>query len=375
MQQLLEPLSVLSFAIGIAAFVLCLLHHQAVHARLSRCMAILQGLVAYSSFYFFAVVNLRFAVYGSETVLVAWHVAGQVWSGFFCYYYCLFFFLLTGTALPERGRKLLLGICFIFASSLVAPFLLGAGGDSLLARIDYQNSFIVLPVDLAAVLFASVVELAALRRVGGGLKVLLRIDLCIKAVVIPATIAAILLEAALPDFWDLAKFACVHLYLFAWNVVVAASAARIARPSGLAALARSGGQPARRAASGAPGRGPGGEESSAELEKLRRAMEEGKAYLDPDLTLTALADKLGMPRNRLSRLINETIGKSYNDFINGYRVKESKALLESADPGMDVLGVAFESGFNSKATFYAAFKRMTGMTPSEYRASPASLER
>jgi AraC-like DNA-binding protein len=98
-------------------------------------------------------------------------------------------------------------------------------------------------------------------------------------------------------------------------------------------------------------------------------MKDDKAYLDAGLTLPALAERLAMPRNRPSRLLNEAIGKSYNDYVNEYRVQEAKGLLSSPEKGLDVLSVAFESGFNPKATFYAAFKKVAGMTPNEFRAS------
>lgn len=384
--QLLIPLSVLSFAIGIAAFVLCLLIYLAGRSPLSKCLVALQALIAYAAFYFFAVVNLRFAVYGSPAVIVAWHCAGQVWSGFFCYFYCLFFYRLTGTELPERGRKLLAGICSVFALSCLAPFFSSEDLGTLVARINFQNSFIVLPIDLSAVVFASILELSALGRMGESpARSVIRIDLVVKAVVIPASVVALILEARLPAFWDLWKFICVHAYFLAWNVAIVLITAGIMRPVGRVPLRRIGNAPGAQAFSGraAARRGPGFgraedgemEEAREELDRLRRTMESEKAFLDPELTLPSLAERLGMPRNRLSRLLNEAIGKSYADFVNDYRIEEAKALLSSPGRGMDVLGVAFESGFNSKATFYSAFKRVTGMAPNEYRASLASPER
>lgn len=93
-----------------------------------------------------------------------------------------------------------------------------------------------------------------------------------------------------------------------------------------------------------------------------------RMHLDPDLTLTRLADELEMPEKILSFVLNEGIGSGYRDYINGLRVDEAKAQL--ADPGRadrSVLVIATDSGFNSKATFNRIFKRFTGRTPTEYR--------
>jgi hypothetical protein len=103
MPQLLIPLTVVSFAIGIAAFVLCLLIHLARRSAITRYLLILQGLIAYAAFYFFSVSSLRSGVYGSTADIVAWHSAGHIWSGLFCYYYCLFIIRLTEPSWPSAG--------------------------------------------------------------------------------------------------------------------------------------------------------------------------------------------------------------------------------------------------------------------------------
>jgi AraC-like DNA-binding protein len=68
----------------------------------------------------------------------------------------------------------------------------------------------------------------------------------------------------------------------------------------------------------------------------------------------------------LSFAINNGFGKNFNDFINELRIEEVKSRMErSGDAGL--LAIAFESGFNSKATFNRAFKKFTGLTPREYQ--------
>jgi ligand-binding sensor domain-containing protein/AraC-like DNA-binding protein len=104
------------------------------------------------------------------------------------------------------------------------------------------------------------------------------------------------------------------------------------------------------------------------LPRLTRLMEEEKLYLDPDLTLKKLSERLQVHYNHLSRIINEHLGKSFNDYINTYRIEEAKKRL--ADPGearKTVLEIAYDTGFYSKSVFNTAFKKFTGITPSQFR--------
>ncbi len=106
------------------------------------------------------------------------------------------------------------------------------------------------------------------------------------------------------------------------------------------------------------------------LQELLTYMEKDKPYLEPELTIYALADALDSNRHHLSQVINERLGVSFFDFVNRYRVKAVREKL--ADPGarhMSIMGIAYDCGFNSKATFNASFKKMTGTTPSAYLKS------
>jgi AraC-like DNA-binding protein len=103
-------------------------------------------------------------------------------------------------------------------------------------------------------------------------------------------------------------------------------------------------------------------------EKLLRLMDTKKTYLNMTLSLNDLARELSIPSRYLSEVINEAFQKSFFDFINYYRVNESKRLFQDSDYNkFSILGIAYESGFNTKATFNSAFKKATGITPKEYR--------
>jgi AraC-like DNA-binding protein len=106
----------------------------------------------------------------------------------------------------------------------------------------------------------------------------------------------------------------------------------------------------------------------AYLQKICHSMEKDMLFLDPTLTLDKLSDILGINRFYISQVINEKLGKNFSDFVNAYRVEKTKALLFSEKGHQyTLLAIAFESGFNSKTSFNAVFKKHTGLTPSAYK--------
>lgn len=105
----------------------------------------------------------------------------------------------------------------------------------------------------------------------------------------------------------------------------------------------------------------------AELQRLQQTLETEHPYLDPNLSLKAMAADLKLPPRYLSYLINRYHEKNFREFINEYRIK---AFLEKARSGEEdhktLLGLALDSGFSSKSTFNQVFKKHTGKTPSAY---------
>lgn len=93
-----------------------------------------------------------------------------------------------------------------------------------------------------------------------------------------------------------------------------------------------------------------------------------KPYLDPTLSLPKLAEKMQLGTHELSYLINVGFNDNFYGFINHYRVEESKRLLTSPlYPPLSMIGIAFEAGFNSKTAFNTAFKKIVGISPSEFQ--------
>ena len=103
-------------------------------------------------------------------------------------------------------------------------------------------------------------------------------------------------------------------------------------------------------------------------QKLENCIHTEKPYLNSELTMPLLADQLKVSVHHLSQVINEQYGLNFSDFINQHRIEEMKTkLTDTRYHHLKIEHIAFDTGFNSKSTFQAAFKKFTGRTPSEYR--------
>jgi AraC-like DNA-binding protein len=101
---------------------------------------------------------------------------------------------------------------------------------------------------------------------------------------------------------------------------------------------------------------------------LKSAMEVEKVYLNPELNLALLSAHTGIAQKTISNVLNQHLQKSFNEFLNEYRVEAFKSKLRDENTNrLTIAGVAMECGFNSQATFQRTFKEMTGMSPSEFR--------
>lgn len=104
--------------------------------------------------------------------------------------------------------------------------------------------------------------------------------------------------------------------------------------------------------------------------RLKEAVVVNHLYEDAELTLTTLAGKLAIHPHELSRIINLGLEKNFSDFINECRVRAiARKMRDPAYDRLTLLGIAYESGFNSQRTFNRVFKEMTGKTPIDYKNS------
>lgn len=104
------------------------------------------------------------------------------------------------------------------------------------------------------------------------------------------------------------------------------------------------------------------------IEALEAYLNEHEPYLNPELTISMLAEELKMDSSELSLLINKSMGQNFYNLMNHYRIEKAKSIL--ADPSkkhLTVLEILYSLGYNSKSSFNVAFKKSTGLTPSAYR--------
>ncbi|OJJ17973.1 hypothetical protein BKI52_29390 [marine bacterium AO1-C] len=105
---------------------------------------------------------------------------------------------------------------------------------------------------------------------------------------------------------------------------------------------------------------------------LQKAMQQDQLYLDATLNLNALAKHLDIPAKHISHTLNQHVGKNLNDFVNEFRIEEVKQkLIDPKFAHLTILGIAFEAGFNSKASFQRTFKKLVQCSPSEYKKQRA----
>ncbi len=113
--------------------------------------------------------------------------------------------------------------------------------------------------------------------------------------------------------------------------------------------------------------------SQTSIEAIALLMEKEKPFLNPDLNLSELASQANLTRGQLSEIINSGFEMNFNDFVNSYRVNAFKSMLkEGKHKQLSLLGIAYECGFNSKATFNRVFKKLTSFSPTQYLQSQSN---
>ncbi len=118
----------------------------------------------------------------------------------------------------------------------------------------------------------------------------------------------------------------------------------------------------------------GDEQAQRIAGKIEAAMNRDELFLDPSLSLHKLAKHIAVSPNYISQTLNETIGENFFDYVNNKRIETAKPQILSGEA--TILAVALGVGFNARSSFYKAFKRRTGQTPSEFRKThrPSALD-
>ncbi|MBB4118091.1 AraC-like DNA-binding protein [Mesonia hippocampi] len=108
--------------------------------------------------------------------------------------------------------------------------------------------------------------------------------------------------------------------------------------------------------------------------KLNALMKAKHLYLDNDINLASLAEEMQITSHQLSYVINNGFNQNFYQFINTYRIEKAKELLlDKSSQNLTILGIAYESGFNSKTAFNTTFKKFTNLTPTEFKNQSSTL--
>lgn len=108
------------------------------------------------------------------------------------------------------------------------------------------------------------------------------------------------------------------------------------------------------------------------IDRLEKVIGEKALYKDPNLKLHELAQHINISAHQLSQLLNDNIGKSFSTYINEYRIREACRLITVSDH-LTIEAIGYEVGYNSKSTFYTAFKKVMDTTPSLYKEQLAKI--
>ena len=110
------------------------------------------------------------------------------------------------------------------------------------------------------------------------------------------------------------------------------------------------------------------EKHQKDFDKTKNHIINNKLYLDPLLSMEVIADELGMSKSYISKLVNSYSNYNFSDFINSLRVEQAKKFLSDNEFSQyTIVAIGLECGFNSKSTFYSAFKKFTSESPSTFR--------
>ncbi|HEY5745907.1 MAG TPA: helix-turn-helix domain-containing protein [Chryseolinea sp.] len=108
------------------------------------------------------------------------------------------------------------------------------------------------------------------------------------------------------------------------------------------------------------------------LNRLERVMTEKSVFKNSNLKLNDLANEINVSAHQLSQLLNDSLGKSFTLYVNEYRIQEACRILSTAE-NLTIEAIGEEVGFNSKSTFFSAFKKLKGVTPAIYQQSTVKV--
>lgn len=324
----------------------------------------------------FSLYLLNYLVFLTGIIRTWPHLLGVFFPGIYLAGPCFYFFIRTSLqpGFRWRPRCWIHGLPFLYALVMVVPVLLAGrarkleiiewyfnpGSEQSLAGILLGNDylFLLLAYTFAAWLLAGKekqsqenpgnrIKARWLQRFSAGLLVLLAADLTIKISFFALDIPAVTLEFILASLIAIA----IHI-------------------AGYQAMGGLDHFPRIEWSNGKYKTSPlSTNQMAGYRQQLIALMASDKPFLEPNLKISDLAAKLNMPSHYLSQVLNEEMQTNFYDFINGYRVKEAgQRLLDKNYRHYSILAIGLDCGFTNKTTFNRTFKKITGLTPSEYQA-------
>lgn len=112
------------------------------------------------------------------------------------------------------------------------------------------------------------------------------------------------------------------------------------------------------------------QESITLLKELDVFVTNNEFFKQPDLTIIDVAEGLNVHPRKISIALNSVYNQNFNTYVNGFRIEKAKTLIISEEiNNLSIEGIGLSVGFQSKSTFYTAFKKVTGTTPSKFKNS------
>lgn len=303
---------------------------------------------------------------------LTWYLAIFALTAAEHFFLSAFLVTLSGRAFRGSLAAYCAGISIIIAAAAL-PGCAFLPGEKAFAIFDAALAYVVNPLSIGNIALIGVMSFRFARRTGVGLPgKIIRGFL----VLIAFSASFVALDTLAFEFMDFDLFGVFNslyeLIYLVWNLLGLAFFLNIAfaYARGLAFPAAI---PAQDAGSGAATgsryakSGTTAEEAASIFIGMRDVMERGRPYLRADFDLGKLASLCGVSRARASQALNQCGSGGFYGFVNTYRLAEAKRLLTDPRCALNVLEIAMEIGYSSKATFYKAFKEGEGMSPIEYR--------
>jgi len=118
----------------------------------------------------------------------------------------------------------------------------------------------------------------------------------------------------------------------------------------------------------------GSEGEVALMDRISQFVVRDKAFLDPELTIYRIGEVLEVPHYHVTQAINRVEGKNFYTYINALRVAEVKRKMQAGEAKQyTLLALALDCGFASKTTFNTVFKKLEGVTPTQYKKEISNL--